>query len=216
VCSAQHKDSVVALQAYRIGMQIDPKTGKVIDFVLCGDDLTTDSSHFFSMLSGCERNVHLLVGRYSMIKDTFLVSPFNFVQEGPFARIYKIRSAKPIQTVKFFSANYKPLNGRDSSWIVRCFKKRKQNFLDCSANGIVKVGRGKYDGIELMQLSKIFHLPTVMFLDSRFDYIVIVNLPEAPLKRFITGANAIKGKAFIVKDSLYFEGSRDGFKITSR
>lgn len=212
-CHSQHTDSLLLLKAYRVGITIDPRTGETKDFILCGDDLSTDSAHFFSILSGCERNMHLLVGKYSFTQDTFLISPFDFILENPFTGIYKVKSSQPIQTIKFLSANYKSLNGTDSSWIVRCFKRRKQVYLDFSTSGIVTVDRGKFDGIELLQLSKIFGGPTVMFLDNRFDYTVIVNMPEAPLKRFITGASAIKAKAFLVNDSLYFEGSTDGFKV---
>jgi hypothetical protein len=214
-CYSQQRDTLVELTAFRPGIWINSHTGETKDFILCGDGLSTDKARFFSMLSGCERNQHLLVGKYSFANDTFVIEPFDFVLESPFVKVYKRKSTKAVQTIRFLSADYKPLNGTDSSWIVRCFKRRKQVYLDFSKNGIVSVDRGEFDGIELLQLTKIFGGPTVMFLNNRFDYTVVVNMPEEPLKRFITGATAVRGKAFVVQGYLYFEGSGDGLKITS-
>src|SRR5690242_12175413 len=88
-CLSQHKDSVVELNAFRPGFWFNPKTGETKDFNLCGDDVSSDSAHFFYVLSGCERNMHLLVGKYSFARDTFQITPFNFILEDPFVKIYK-------------------------------------------------------------------------------------------------------------------------------
>lgn len=203
----------IALQAYRRGKFIDQQTGKMLGFSLCGEDLQTDSLRFFAMLSGCERNVHLLIGKYSFRNDSFLINPFDFIREDAFSAIYKWKSSDPVQTIRFLSADHQPLKGRDSSWMVRCFGGRKEKTLDCSNNGVVTIRRGKYDGMELLQLSKIFGGPIVLFLDARFDYEVVVNQPAVSMSRYIKGATAIGGKAFIRDGCLYFEDDPEGLRI---
>src|SRR5690348_15494311 len=85
--NGQVKDSVFVLKAYRYGKSINKKTGETKDFILCGDDISTDSVGFFTMLSGCERDVRLLVGKYSFMNDTFHISPFDFKSEHPFLKV---------------------------------------------------------------------------------------------------------------------------------
>lgn len=211
---SQKKDSTATIIAERSGRIYNSDSNRFIRFSLCADIIYTDTLHYFTMLSGCERNVHLLLGKYSLNNDSIVIYPYQFKNENPFVRIYRRLSVQPIQTIKFLSANYQELKGQDSSWIIRAFKRKKEVFFNFSETGIVKLERGKFDGIELMQLSKIYGGPVVKFLDRHYDYTIIVNLPLEPLIRFIVDAYPVSGRAVIQNGFLDFNAQRESDKFS--
>lgn len=118
--------------------------------MLCGDFLETDAAYFFSMQTGCERNVSIGLGKYRVAGDTFYISPFDFKTEEPFLQVSRKRSGNKEQTIHFLSADKKAIRGLDSSWVVTGFRRKKQELFDFSEKGIVRVRRGRFEGIELM------------------------------------------------------------------
>ncbi|HYF29543.1 MAG TPA: hypothetical protein VD993_00340 [Chitinophagaceae bacterium] len=214
-CFGQAKDSIVFFEAERDGFQINPETGDTTKFVLCGEHITTDAARFFSMLAGCERNQRIFLARYVYRADTFFLQPFDYKTEPAFVSIQLHRSSGPNQILKFLSADRKTIRGSDSSWIIRCFKRRKDVFFNRSEDSVVVLPRGKYDGIELLQLSKIFRDPIILFLDKRYDYVIVVNLPLVSLKRYIAGSGALKGRGVIKENCFFLNDSNDPFDIIS-
>ncbi|MEI9956961.1 MAG: hypothetical protein WDM90_11820 [Ferruginibacter sp.] len=199
--------------AYRHGEIFNPKTKTWDTFVLCGDNIVADTNGFFTMQKGCERDVSIFLGRYIFKNDTFQITPFNFIQEPQFLVIKRIPSTNPEQKIKFYTADLNPLNGNDSSWVIRLFKRKKSFIVDKTGQKIITVKRKKYDGMELLQMTKLFGVPIVLGLDYRFDYKVVINLPKEAVERFIIGGGSIGGIGIIKDSTFVLNNQKDNFKI---
>lgn len=165
------------------------------------------------MQSGCERNIAIYLGRYTFKNDSFKISAFNFIKEPVFLHIKRIRSTTTLQKIQFFTADFMPLDGTDSSWVVRFFKGRKSTIRDKTGEKIIAFKRKRYDGIELLQMSKIFGLPVILFLDPRYDYRIAINLPKEAVERFIIGGGSIGGTGVIKNNSFFLNNQEDAFTI---
>ena len=177
--------------AYRHWEIFNPKTNTWDIFVLCGDNIIADTEGFFTMQKGCERNIGIFLGRYIYNNDTFRIKPFNFIEEPQFLSIERIPSTNTLQKIQFFTADLKPLNGSDSSWVIRFFKRRKNTIIDKTGESIITIRRKKYDGMELLQMTKLFGVPIILSLNYKFDYKVVINLPKEAVGRFIIGGGSI-------------------------
>lgn len=167
------------------------------------------------MQTGCERNVWIALGHYTFTDRKFEIRPFDYTLEAAFLSVRKIPKTGPTQKVQFFTADFQPIKGYDSSWVIRLVKKRKSVIIDNTGEQIITLRRGSYDRMELLQMTKIFGAPVVLFLDKRFDYKVAINLPHAAVEQFIIGGTSVGGTG-IVKDSLFFlNDDPDGFKFVS-
>lgn len=205
-----------SLLAYRHGKIYNPKTQQWDTFALCGQNIIADTMGFFTMQSGCERNIGVFIGRYKYNNDTFKITPFDFIKEPEFLNVKRIASKSPVQKIQFFTADLQPINGVDSSWVVRLFRRRKSFVVDKTGQKVITLKRKQYDGMELLQMTKLFRLPVILFLDQRFDCKIVINLPKEAVERFIIGGGSIGGIG-IIKDNFFFlNKDEERFKIIDR
>ena len=203
-----------SLSAFRHGKIYNYETQQWDTFALCGQNVTVDTTGFFTMQSGCERNIAVFLGRYIYKSDTFKIQPFDFIREPQFLLIKRIPSNNPTQKIQFFTADYQPIKGVDSSWVVRLFRRRKSFIVDKTGDEIITIKRKRFDGMELLQMTKLFGLPVVLFLDLRFDYKIVINLPQQAVGRFITGGGSIAGGTGTIKgNALFLNDDKESFKI---
>lgn len=203
-----------SFQAYRHGKIYNYETKQWNPFPLCGQFITADTLGFFTMQSGCERNASIFLGQYIFKNDTFKIFPFDFIKEPEFIFVNKIPSNKATQNVQFFTADFKPLRGTDSSWVIRLFKRRKSTVVDKTGVKIISLRRRQYDGMELLQMTKLFRHPVILFLDHRFDYKIALNLPAEAVERFIIGGGNLRGIGVIKGNSFYLNNDEESYIIS--
>ena len=202
------------MSAFRHGKIFNYKTQQWDTFALCGQDITVDTTGFFTMQSGCERDIAVFLGRYTYKNDTFKITPFDFINEPEFLFIKKTPSNNLTQKIQFFTADYQPIEGTDSSWVIRLFRRKKSFIVDKTGNKIISLKRNSFDGMELLQMTKLFKVPVVLFLDPRFDYKIVINLPQQAVERFIIGGGSIIGGSGIIKgNALFLNNDKESFKI---
>ncbi len=212
IAQAQYQPEKI-FHGYRYHKFFDDSTKEWKSFPLCGQYITADTTRFYTVKIGCERSISIGLGRYTYKNDTLNITPFNFIEEPPFLMEKKIKSKSAVQSIQFFTADFKPLTGMDSSWVVRLFKKRKSIVIDKTGDSEISFRRGKYEGMELMQMTKLFHVPIVLFVEPGFNYQVVLNVPKEAVEQFITGGWPVGGTG-IVKDSIFtLNGDEDFFKI---
>lgn len=202
--------------AFKHGKIYNTITNQWDSFALCGQTILADSMGYFSLQSGCERSISLSLGHYTFSNDTFHITSFDFIREPEFLVVRRIPSTGRMQRIQFFTADFVPINGSDSSWVIRFFSKRKSFIVDKSGAQTISVRRNQYEGMELLQMSKLFGGPIVFFLDNRFDYKVVLNLPKTAVERYLTGAGKIAGIGVIQKDSLFLNNDEEKFNIVDR
>lgn len=199
--------------AYRHGKIYNDETKQLDTFVLCGQNIIADTIGFFIMQSGCERNIGIFLGHYTYQSDTFKIKPFDFIKEPEFLYVKKIISTNPIQKIQFFTADLELLKGVDSSWVIRLFKRRKSFVVDKTGENIISLKRKQFDGMELLQMTKLFGVPIILFLDHRFDYKIVLNLPKEAVERFIVGGGSIGGIGVTKDKSFFLNKDTESFKI---
>ena len=91
----------------------------------------------------------------------------------------------------------------------------KSNWAFFSNN--LEVPRGKYRAVEIMQLSWLYGVPAVLWLNSSFDYTVQFNVPSEVFGYEILESGTLPDKYLVIKNKTIYPGnSKEGIKITFR
>lgn len=176
----------------------------------CNDYLSADSLGYLYFISGCEAKVHVLINRYIIRGDTIKVMPFDFLAEEVFLDVIKIPSDSPVQQIALYGADGKPVVGSlDSTSLMRLISGKKDKLVDQTANNTLKIPRGQYRGVELLQLQKIFGVPIVFWLEKNYDYRVRINVPTEVLNNFILTCSNFREKFLLLqKNTISFRNQK--------
>lgn len=151
------------------------KTREGKDFCLCKDIVHLNRKGFIITSSGCEQDCSFTIDYYTLKADTILVRPYSYMDEPPFLEVRKTRSRKPMQQIAFWCADGKPASFLEDS-LVRFFGPKRSHWPMAEQNSF-SIPRYLSTGIEIMPLSKTFNIPIVFWLDPKYDYRIMVNIP---------------------------------------
>ncbi len=167
----------------------------------CWDWVYADSSGYLYAAKNCGGEISLRMNRYELKTDTIFIEPFDFVAETPFLEIRKTLTHADKQVITFLGSNDVGIyNGMDSSFMLSLFKGRRHILTDQTHKNNLTFKQGQYEGMEIIQLSKIFGVPIILWIKPGFDYVVKLNMPSIVLQSCIGQNMSLNEKYLLIRD----------------
>lgn len=183
------------------------------DSLLCGNDLSADSSGFLLFTSGCEAKCVVYLNRYMYKNDTLILEPYDYLLESFFAEVTKVLGNGNLQKITFLGAGGDTVKDNyDSASMVKLLGGLTTKWV--TFNDGLQIPRGRYRAIEIWQLSQLFGVPAIFWLESEFDYTITLNVPSDIFKYIIKGSGTLHNKYLVMqKGKVYFPEEGHKLKI---
>jgi hypothetical protein len=166
----------------------------------CGYTVYADTLGFLCMFSGCEGTGIVSINRYRLKGDTIFLEPFDLIAEDVFLQIKKIPSQAREQSITFYGAEGEPFEGHlDSSFTINLIDGRRDKWINQTGSNVLKIPRGKYEGLDILQLQKIFGVPVVFWIHEEYDYEIKINIPAAVLNFSIIEMAVFEARYLLLK-----------------
>lgn len=181
--------------------------------ILCGNDLMTDKLGHMLYTSGCEGKCFVWLNRYQYKNDSLLMEPFDYLLEGFFVEVTKRQGNSKTQTITFLGEEGDTIKYvYDSANLIKLLGRLKPRWA--WFNESLQIPRGKYRAIEICQLSQLFGVPAVFWLDKAFDYTLRLNVPSDIFRLYIRGAGNLPNKYLLMQNGkVYFPDDDYEMKI---